>query len=64
MVAFQGGSEGMRREKCLVTNFKIQQFFKKITNNNKRQQKVPLAPPVEETAGQTEERASTSLNNL
>ena len=65
MVAFQGGSEGRRREKCLVTNFKMQQFFKKITNNNnKRQQKVPLAPTVEETAGQTEERASTSLNNL
>ena len=59
-----GGSEGRRREKCLVTNFKIQQLKKKIANDNKRHQKFPLAPTVEETAGETEERASTSLNNL
>lgn len=52
-------------EKCSVTNFKIQQLKKKkITNDNKRQQKFPSAPTVEETAGETEERASTSLNNL
>ena len=41
MVAWRAGSEGGRREGCLVTNFKTQQ-------------NVSLAQTVEETVGHTE----------